>query len=351
MLILSAPRSYDGHAFVHYAAVLWCASTVHIIGGYLLATAAVRLLPVPPAERAFVQLMVAFGNNATLPFLIVTAICDTWKHTRDDPTAPARAYGMIIIYGTPWTLLFFTLGRWSMERAARHETRLAGAQAQSDAPEVMGPGPSQQGTRATRARTACLQRALRAAHRFAAETPSVPAELLAIAIACIEPLRQALYFGPLDSFGRVARLVGQPTISVGALVTGGALYTSFATEGFGTLRGRWKVVWLVIGLKLVLLPLVFYPLTYGAMRRGWLTSRDPLLLFVVLLQCAVPSAQFVVSLAQLSLSERSTGRLASLYLPLYLCSWATMTVAVGAALWLVDGLLDAPSSSPPDLVS
>ena len=97
-------------------------------------------------------------------------------------------------------------------------------------------------------------------------------------------------------------------------------------------------------MKLILLPSIFYPLTYAAICRGYVASTDPMLLLIIFLQSAVPSAQFVVTLAQLTLSERSTARLAALYLPMYLCSAATMTIAVGVALWLIDGVLLLGSS-------
>ena len=50
-------------------------------------------------------------------------------------------------------------------------------------------------------------------------------------------------------------------------------------------------------------------------------------------------AQSLVGLAQVELSERSTGRLSALYLPQYLCATLTVTVAVAVALRVIDGVL------------
>ena len=38
---------------------------------------------------------------------------------------------------------------------------------------------------------------------------------------------------------------------------------------------------------------------------------------------------------------RSAGKLAAMYLPMYLCSVVTITLAVGIALWLIDSVIYA----------
>ena len=97
LLALSAPKNYDARDFVQYFVPLCCLSTMHILGGFGLATAAAKLFRLPPQERVFVQLMVAFGNNMTLPFLLISAICVSWRRVNSDPDTQGRAYAMIIL--------------------------------------------------------------------------------------------------------------------------------------------------------------------------------------------------------------------------------------------------------------
>ena len=120
------------------------------------------------------------------------------------------------------------------------------------------------------------------------------------------------------------------------LITAGALYNSLAVEGIGAHWARRKMVALVIFLKLLLLPAICFPLTIGAIRLGILDRSDPLLLLIVFIESAVPSAQSLVGLAQVLLPESETGKLSALYLPMYICSAVTVTVAVAIALWLIE---------------
>jgi hypothetical protein len=133
--------------------------------------------------------------------------------------------------------------------------------------------------------------------------------------------------------------------AMNTLVTAGALYNALALEGIGALCARWKMVVLVILLKLVVLPLICFPLTLGAIRWGWLDRSDPLLLLIVFVESAVPSAQSLVGLAQLLLPESETGKLSALYLPMYLTSVLTITVAVAVALWLIEFIIDEDHAS------
>lgn len=347
LLALSAGRDYDLAAFSRYAGTLLCASTLHIAGGFCLATAAARLLRVPRQERAYLQLMGAFCNNFTLPFLLSSAVASTWKHTRAEPDAVGRAYAIVIIYSLPWMLLVLTLGRNAMlaERVGA-DGLTAGQARRSDELDAAESAPKEAATpvatpeRAPGSRSpgSRASRAVAAARAFASRNPAVPAEALSVCIACIEPVRRLLFYGAFDWVGRSCRIVGQITPPMGALVMAGALRASLAAEGCASYSQRRRAVLLTIGIKLVLMPVLSYAVTLGAVRLG-LLERDPLLLLVILLQSAMPSGMTLISVAAVEMPPRWTGRLAALYLPQYLFATFSLTVAVGAALLLIDGIV------------
>ena len=89
------------------------------------------------------------------------------------------------------------------------------------------------------------------------------------------------------------------------------------------------------GLKLVAMPLICFPLTYLAGRLGLLDTDDPLLLMVVYMQAAVPSSQSAVSIVQLTGGSALANRLSVLYLPQYVLSSFTLSVAVAAAIAII----------------
>jgi hypothetical protein len=54
-----------------------------------------------------------------------------------------------------------------------------------------------------------------------------------------------------------------------------------------------------------------------------------------MLQSAVPSSQSVVALTQMYAGTKVVNRLAGLYLPMYITSAFTLSLAVAMAIWII----------------
>jgi len=87
-------------------------------------------------------------------------------------------------------------------------------------------------------------------------------------------------------------------------------------------------------LKLVVMPLICFPLTWLFMRTG-LLGQDHLMHLILLIESAVPSSQSVVSLVQVEAGSRCANRISGLYLPMYITSAFTLSVAVAMAIFII----------------
>jgi predicted permease len=215
--------------------------------------------------------------------------------------------------------------------------------------------------------------------RYAAREPNISSSLLGVCIACVSPIRSLFFVssdgssGPLSFIGGAWETLGNCGPVISTLVLSGGLYASAAaaiekhrqskahmSEDFGgelsdprsictSLFATAKSIYELMRpsrdyaalltaaccLKLVLMPLLCFPLTFLASRMNLLDSNDPILLMVAYMQAAVPSSQSAVSIVQLVGDVRLANRLSVLYLPQYILSSFTVSVAVAVAISIV----------------
>ena len=146
-LYLSVAGHYGAYDLIRYAP-LWIGSLLHIALGYGLALLTARLFGLQQQDKTFVLIMTAFGNCGGLPFVLMQAVCSSsWERVADMHEPVARAFVMMCarrdcarpaqplplplpcrsrrpapsrrqLYNVPWTLVAFTLGKATVERAA-----------------------------------------------------------------------------------------------------------------------------------------------------------------------------------------------------------------------------------------
>jgi len=144
-LYISVAGHYGAYDLIRYAP-LWIGSLLHIALGYGLALVTARLFGLQQQDKTFVLIMTAFGNCGGLPFVLMQAVCSSsWERVADMHEPVARAFVMMCarrpcarraqplplpcrsrrpapsrrqLYNVPWTLVAFTLGKATVERAA-----------------------------------------------------------------------------------------------------------------------------------------------------------------------------------------------------------------------------------------
>ena len=150
-LYLSVAGHYGAYDLICYAP-LWIGSLLHIALGYGLALFTSRLFGLQQQDKTFVLIMTAFGNCGGLPFVLMQAVCSSsWERVADMHEPVARAFVMMCarrpcarraqplplpcrsrrpapsrrqLYNVPWTLVAFTLGKATVERAAEVEAEI-----------------------------------------------------------------------------------------------------------------------------------------------------------------------------------------------------------------------------------
>jgi hypothetical protein len=204
--------------------------------------------------------------------------------------------------------------------------------------------------------------------------------LVALLIGCIPPLKHAFVHGPLSFSYEAALQIGRACVMLSTLLLGASLYCSAATERAkrqpasdgggaaleaktprnasdsttlevaieslhvdGSVRRRptassltsfRRVVGASIAIKLLAVPAVAVPLTTAAARAGWLPD-EPILLMVLHIQSAVPSAQAIVSLLAATGKPALGEKLSTLYIPMYTASLVTVAVVITVAVEVI----------------
>lgn len=294
----------------------------------------------------------------------------------------------------PWTLVAFTFGKATVERAAEEpllplsagDAAGGGGDGGSDAIErarrtsfnhvealdTEPPSPFRAPSRANsmprtlsfEARLAVAAqdaaqstgRLLGEARRLALRELPLTAALLSMCIACIAPL-QALLFngGPLDFIGGGTQMLGACSPPVSTLVMASGLWSVYgaltsqcragradAPNGSDGAHGRaaaaalppCKLVFLSCGLRLLVVPAICFPAALLAFRAN-LVVDDPLVRLLLMIMPAMPSSQTFVSIVQATLGSAATERMSALYLPQYAAAMLTVTLATGMGMALV----------------
>jgi len=166
-------------------------------------------------------------------------------------------------------------------------------------------------------------------------TPPNMAILVSISVALIAPLREAFYLpdgsAPLHFVYDTLQMVGAATVPLGVTNLGGALAKSDPRKSKVPLR----IVALIVLVRLVIMPIVgisvIYAMTFVA---GVIPPENKMLVFVLMVECCVPTAQFLVSLYQIHGGDGT--EVAGTMLVQYLLTIFTMSGYVSLILLLLE---------------
>ena len=148
--------------------------------------------------------------------------------------------------------------------------------------------------------------------------------------------------------GAIAQ-IGRASVPVSTLLLGGALHETWTTPKTAAPTPRsaaaaarapapeWAVVSTALVLRLLVQPLVFFPLTYAAAQVGLLGPQpvDPVLYLLLFVWSGLPASQTLVALAEAELGAGPAATLSSIYVPQYAVSAVTVPLVVAAAILII----------------
>ncbi|KAL1510510.1 hypothetical protein AB1Y20_006814 [Prymnesium parvum] len=355
---------------------------LHIYGGGLMGKLGAKLFRLRSPHEQLCILSVAFGNVASLPFVMIGPIVNNWRGAveyRGQTITPSEAVqyagGMIALYSGMWVINFFSVGKWYVstipelgEAAEDPQPREAAA------PEGAAPPPLPLWKRLYKLTTSLVLE------------PTVFGTLLALLVGCVPALKDTACGthencdnGALRFIATSTKGLGDTGVTLSTIVLGAALMLSYkaarakvaaartaATEMAVTSergapsnelvesaeteertmlhrRGaRWwhlsekqRAYIVIISIKLILLPAVAFPISYAAVEAGLIPKDDGLLQIIIYMQAAVPSSQTAVSFLAASGKPNLSQELSGLYLPQYVLSVFTIAFSIVSAISLI----------------
>ena len=356
-----------------------------------------KLLRLPQPYSQILVLCTTFGNVGALPYVLIPPIVLNWQRVSDDPNALLKGYGIISLYAIVWGLALFGLGPKFIEsmRSAVVTAKPASVPASpSDPPSAdsSGPTPTPAPSEALEAAGRIrVKSAVRRAWRIACSLePVILGSLLGIVVGMIAPLRQLLSpseGGALRFVGSFATNLGSAGIPLSTLILGASLFLggrgqwqarrerlvssangpaasngSAAANGYGSAasgvasaedvvveHGRSqqvksspmaRLLWAALVIKLLLMPAVSIPIILLAARSNLLARDEPMLLMVLILQSAVPSAQTGLALMNAAGLQKEASQMSMVYLPMYIISVITVAASIVIAVTGIETLYD-----------
>jgi predicted permease len=347
----------DGTAFLMLCA--WCLFQSMV--GMALSIAAVRVFRVPLELRNVFKVGGGWGNSAALTMVVFETLCEQPVFAAVERCS-STAFGYIMLYNVIWTFLWFAIGDPLCRSAPGNEKseasggELAAAKeeppVQMDAIEVALAAPAI--ALAAEATEPHSLWALLGTAVGVLRTGPMVATMLGLLLSICGPGMQQAFFSEapggdgwtgqaLHPFGATVKALASPAVCLFTMILAASLCPSPALmarllEGGGgsRVRGARAMVPLrvVLGLalvRLVAVPVVCSAAAYPMIRAGYL-GRDPLLVMVILLESAVPSAQMPIVFLSKYENHDSATKLAITYLFQYPASMFTFTVATTVAL-------------------
>lgn len=305
--------------------VLPVAAACHIALGFLLGGTVARASRLEAQKAPTFVMSSAFANANAFPFVLLGTVVDELM----PGNAEAKMHGNACIgfYLLCWSFACWTVGYTYMASTVPIELDVQAAAYE----ELEGDGRRKNSTSLResfgRALVGCrvaLEKTL---------TPPVIGLLLGFAVG-LTPLKHLLVGddAPLQEVFRLMQMLGSAGICVATLTSGAVLYTGRSAGSGSVFAGVTCVeAALAVLLRCLLIPLVSWLVCCCIKQAGWLSQfNDPLLLFVVLLQGAMPTANNTVLIAQATHGNEKAQLAALLMLcqiiiaPVALTCWITV---------------------------
>lgn len=282
--------------------VLPAAAACHIALGFLLGGAVAQVGRLEAHRAPTFVMSCAFGNANAFPFVLLGTVVD--ELMPGNPGARMHGNACIGFYLLCWSFSCWTVGYSYMASTVPIEQGTDTIESVGDFQpaaykQLEGDGNSK--NRASLRES--FGRALAGCRVGLAKTltPPVIGLLLGFAVG-LTPLKMLLVGedAPLQEVFRLMQMLGSAGICLATLTSGAVLYTGRSAGHASIFAGVTCVeAVLAVLLRSVLIPLVSWLACCCIKQAGWLSQfDDPLLIFVVLLQGAMPTANNAVLIAQ-----------------------------------------------------
>ncbi|KAJ3358012.1 Protein M3 [Entophlyctis luteolus] len=163
--------------------------------------------------------------------------------------------------------------------------------------------------------------------------PNMVATVVGLFVTLIPALRNLFYDGntastqPLGFLFNALELVGNGAVAIGLLNVGSALgrlqFKNFAPT---------RVILGITLSRLILMPVIGIVVTQALARNGIIDANDKMMQFVIMLECATPTASTVVYMTQYWHPRGEADAIASVIVVEYCVALVTMTMALAVSL-------------------
>ncbi|GAB5372272.1 hypothetical protein AAMO2058_001650800 [Amorphochlora amoebiformis] len=243
----------------------------------------------------------AFHNSGNLPLSLVSALF--WN----DPVKLERATAIIAVFLLGWSPVFWSLGKSMLTGPT--ETDIAAANKSQELPKDF---------------KFFLKRASRTVINVV-KSPPIAGCLTGCVIGSV-PFLGRLFLKsaeeespPLGIIFNALKNTAKGYMPLSVLVLAGTMAQRSETSARGRVKGDKRRLWLILLLRFVLIPLTSLTVINLAVNLRWITN-DPILIFILLLQSTMPSAQNCVTMLQVEDKPLQAQRVARTQLQVYLAS-------------------------------
>ncbi|KAI8581177.1 hypothetical protein K450DRAFT_233456 [Umbelopsis ramanniana AG] len=298
----------------------------YICIGFIIALMAGKICKFDWAACKFVAAGVIFQNTTSLPIALIQSMASTRAIAllmREDDTpsaATSRGISFILIASLLSNLFRYSVGTWLFSDSDRKRTN----ESDSEDGELLDTTPL---LNATPRRRKIAGMAVSGWHR-AREifNPPLLAAIVALIVGITPPLKH-LFFSQdgvfYSSLTATIRQLGQACIPMVMITLGAELYTLPRDTSSSTK----EMVTAIILLKMLVMPILGGAAVLSL--RQWVTD-DPMMLFVLILLAASPTAINLMTISQMT--RRYESETATVLFYSYLVAAFTLTIAVSAIL-------------------
>ncbi|CAM9338553.1 unnamed protein product [Scytosiphon promiscuus] len=294
-------------------------AAVQVGVGLFVSGVAMRVLNIDPNTETGRKAKVcgSFQNSGILPLIFINAMF------RGNPELLSRGVAYVSFYLMGWSPSFWTIGNKIL---TGHVDEGKGEQEKTAADEISAQ-PKRKLTLVQRVRSIPFGVESFIGHLVAKKilSPPIVACIAGLVIGLSPPLRWLLVregapLGPM--WAAFSNLTAAYT-PAGVLVLAGSLANCPPGEWFS--RDTQKTILAVGMARWLLLPLFTSGLLFAGVKRG-LVPQDPMLLFVLLMESCMPSAQNSVIMLQVAGLQDAAGRCARTLCTIYLISIVPVSI-------------------------
>ncbi|KAK9928512.1 hypothetical protein M0R45_025644 [Rubus argutus] len=245
----------------------------------------------PPHLRGLTVGFCAAGNIGNMLLIIIPAVCQ-------EKGSPFGAPNVCYTYGMTYASLSMAISTIYFWSYVYNIMRISSKRSTLDQDTIQSVGRSSISNQIMTPSGKMKNRILKVFKKFNLETifsPAIVAAIVGLAIGVIPPIRKVFIEdgAPLRVINDTASLLGGGAVPAVTLIIGGNLLNGLRGSGIRT-----SLVIGIVIVRFVALPLAGVLIVKGAMKFGIVHS-DPLYVFVLLLQYALPPAVSIATITQL----------------------------------------------------